>query len=95
MNFILFFVTYSFLLVHCLNKKTFAQFDSLTTKRAIWWRYNSFYNEAYLKMLKRKFELINRVREKLLKRRNEILIEKLINQAKSTLFNQILDETKN
>jgi hypothetical protein len=94
MNFLIFFVTYTFLLAHCLDTKT-SQFDSLINKRAIWWRYNSFYNEAYLKMLKRKLELVNRVKEKLLKRRNEILIEKLINQAKNTLFNQILNNIKN
>ena len=78
-----------FLLVDCSDfYKSSIQF--IMDRRSIWWRFNSVYNEAYLKILKKKFETVKRLKERLEKRRNEILIEKLRNQAKSAIVNQSL-----
>jgi len=54
--------------------------------KLIWWRYNSKYNEAYAKMLQKKLEIEKMLQQKEKERKNEILIGKLISQAKSSIL---------
>jgi hypothetical protein len=77
-------------MVACSKTNTSNQHSRV--QHSIWWRQNSFYNEAYVKMLKRRLEIKKKLEEIEHKQRNELLIEKLLSLAKNTINNARNDQ---
>jgi len=94
--FITFFIAYFILFVQCSNsKKSYKIHAKINDRSSIWWRFNSFYNEAYLSVLKKEYEIDKKRKEQEQKKQNEMLIEKLLNQAKNTILNGLTRKEAN
>ena len=89
--FLTLFLFYFVVMVSCSSTNTSNQHNRV--QHSIWWRHNSFYNEAYVKMLKRRFEIEKKLEEIEKEKRNELFIEKLLSVAKKTINNVRNDQS--
>ncbi len=67
--------------------------DNFRDRSSIWWRHNSFYNEAIVKWIRQKHRIQTRLKAKEQERQNMNLIENLLKKAQATLLHNSL-ETK-
>jgi len=65
--------------------------DNFRDRSSIWWRHNSFYNEAIVKLLKQKHQIEKMLKAKEQERQNMNLIENLLKKAQATLFHNSSD----
>ena len=96
MKYFLIFISIANLLISiCCSSEAqmLHRIENFRDRSSIWWRYNSFYNEALVKWLKRKHQIEERLKEKEQERLNLNLIENLLKKAQATLLHNSL-ETK-
>ncbi len=60
--------------------------ENFRDRSSIWWRHNSFYNEAIVKWIKQKHRIETRLKAKEQERQNMNLIENLLKKAQATLL---------
>jgi cytochrome b subunit of formate dehydrogenase len=65
--------------------------ENFRDRSSIWWRHNSFYNEAIVKWLKQKHQIEKRLKAKEQERLNLNLIENLLKKAQATLLQNSLE----